>query len=58
MSPEEGCEDEQRTGAPLLGRKADRTEALQPGEGKATGRPYCDLSVVKMGSQERREQMF
>jgi len=35
-----------------------RVGAVQPGEEKAPGRPYCGLSVLKGGLQERRGQTF
>ena len=31
---------------------------FQPGEEKALGRPYCGLSVLKVGLQERWGQAF
>jgi len=34
-------------GTPLLGGKAERAGAGQPGEEKALGRPYCGLSVLE-----------
>ena len=48
MGPEQGHKDGQRAGAPLLG-KAERVGAVQPGEEKAAGRPYCRLPVLKGG---------
>ena len=52
MSPEEGHEDDQRAGAPLLRRQADRAAVLQPGEQKALGRPCSCLPVPKGALQE------
>jgi len=43
--PEEGYEDDQRAGAPLLWGEAERAGALQPGEKKALRRSYSGLSV-------------
>jgi len=45
VSPEEGHKDDPRAGAPLLGAKAERFGAVQPGEEKAVGRPYSSLPV-------------
>jgi len=47
--PEEGHKDGPRAGTPLLGGQAERVGAVQPGEGKASGRPYCSLLVHKRG---------
>ncbi|GAB0185906.1 triadin [Grus japonensis] len=44
-SPEEGHKDDQRAGAPLLRREAERVGVVQPGEEKAPGRPYSSLPV-------------
>jgi len=33
-----------------LSEQAERVGAVQPGEEKAAGRPYCSLSVLKGGS--------
>lgn len=41
VGPWEGHENGQMSGIPLLCRKAERV--FQPGEEKATGRPYCGL---------------
>lgn len=49
VGPGEGHEEDQRTGAPLLSRKAERCGGVPPGE----GRPYCSLSVAKGDLQER-----
>ena len=38
-----------RAGTPLLGGKAGRAGAAQPGEEKVLGRPYWGLSVFKRG---------
>ena len=43
---------------PLLGVKAGRAGAVQPGEDQAPGRPYCSLSVLKAGLQQRWGQGF
>jgi len=47
--PEEGHKNDPRAGTPLLGGKAERVGVVQPGEGKAPGRPYCGLSALKEG---------
>jgi len=44
-----GHKNDQRTGAPLLGGKAERVGVVQPGEEKAEGRPYSSLPVLKGG---------
>jgi len=36
-----------RAGTPVLGGKAGRAGAAQPGEEKAAGRPYFSLPVLK-----------
>jgi len=38
-----------RAGTPLLGGKAGRAGAVQPGEEKALARSYCSLRVLKEG---------
>ena len=47
--PEEGHKNGQRAGTSLLGGKAERAGAVQPGEEKALGRPCCGLPVRKGG---------
>ena len=42
----------QRDEAPLLWGQAERVGAVQPGEEKASGRPYRNLSVLKGDLQE------
>jgi len=37
---------------PLLGGKAGRAGAVQPGEEKAVGRPYCGLPVPEGAARE------
>jgi len=44
-----GYKNYERAGAPLLCGKAVRVGAVQPGEEKAPGRPYCGLSVLEEG---------
>jgi len=46
---EEGGKDDLRAGAPLLRGKAEGVGAVQPGEEKAAGGPYCSLSVLLGG---------
>jgi len=45
--PEEGHEDDQRAGAPLLKGQAERAGALQPGKEKALGLPERNVPVSK-----------
>ena len=45
--PEEGNEDNQRSGAPLLCRKAEEFGFTYLGEEKAQGRSHCSLSVFE-----------
>ena len=47
MGPEEGHEDDQRAGAPLLWRQAEGSGLIQPGEEKVPGKPHYGLSKVK-----------
>ena len=54
----EGCENGQKAGMPLLWRRAERVGVVQPGEGKALGRPYSSLPVAKGGLQESRRGTF
>ena len=56
--PEECHKNDRRDGTPLLWGKAERIEAVQPGEEKAPGRFYCSLSVHKGGLEERWGQSF
>ena len=46
MGPEEGHKDDQRAGAPLLGRKAEGAGFIQLGEEKAR-RPPFGLPALK-----------
>jgi len=46
---EEGHEDLQRAGTPLLWRKAKGVGVVQPGEEKVSGRTYCGVSIYKEG---------
>jgi len=47
--PEEGHKNDPRAGTCLLGGKAERVGAVQPGVEKAPGRPYSRLSVLQEG---------
>ena len=58
VGPEEGHENDLRAGASLLQGQAERPGVAQPGEEKAARRPYCSLSVLKGGLQERQGQSF
>ena len=44
-----GPSNDARAGTPLLGGKAGRAGAAQPGEEQAAGRTYCGLSILKVG---------
>ena len=46
VSPEEGQEDAQKAGTPLLRRQAEEARLVQPGEEKALGRTHCGLPVL------------
>jgi len=52
MSLEKGLKDYQRAGAPLLWRRTEGAGDVQPGEGKAPGRPYSSPPVPKGGLQK------
>jgi len=43
LHPEEGHKNDPRDGTPLLLGQAERAGAVQPGEGKALGRPESGL---------------
>lgn len=45
--PEEGHKDVQRAGAPLIQRKTEGAELVNPGKGKASVRHRCGLPVPK-----------
>jgi len=45
-------------GTPLLRGKAETVWAVQPGEEKAAGRPYCGLSVPEEGYRKDGENLF
>ena len=45
MGPKKGHEDDQSAEASLLQRKAEGAGLVQPGEGKAPGKPHCSLPV-------------
>ena len=47
MGLEDSHEDDQRAGAPLLGRKDEGAGLVQPAEEKAPGRLHWHLSVFK-----------
>jgi len=54
--PEEGHKNYPRAGTALLSGKAERF--VQPGEEKASGRPYCDLPVPEGGLEESWRETF
>jgi len=56
--PKEGHEDDQRAGASLLQRHAERLGVVQPGEQKAPGKPYCSLPVPEGAYKKVREGRF
>ena len=47
--PDEGHQDDERTGEPPLRRQAEGAGLVQPGEEKAAGTLYCSLPVFKKG---------
>ncbi|KAJ7399938.1 rna-directed dna polymerase from mobile element jockey-like [Pitangus sulphuratus] len=55
---EEDHKDDQRAGAPLLQRQAERARAFQPGEEKALERPSYGLPVPEGSLQERWRGTF
>jgi len=58
VGPEEGDKSDSRAGTPLLGGKAERVEAVQPGEKAAPGRYYCSLSVPEGAYRKAGENLF
>jgi len=58
VAPEEGHEDDQRAGAPLLQGQAEGVGAFQPGEEKATGAPYSSPPVPEGASRKDGEGIF
>ena len=48
----EGHKGDQRAGTPLLGEKAERVGAVQPGEEKTPGRPHSSIPLPEGGLQE------
>lgn len=57
VSPQEGQEDDQRSGVPLFYRKAERDVADQPGEEKVLGRSYSTFQHIK-GPARNLERHF
>jgi len=54
-----GHKNDQRGGTtPLLGGQAGRAGAVQPGEEKALGRPYCSLPVLKGTCKKDGDKLF
>jgi len=58
VGPEERHKDDQRAGTPLLGGKAERVGAVQPGEEKAWRRPYISLPVAEGACKEAEEGLI
>jgi len=56
--PEKGHKNDQRDGTPLLGGKAERGGAIQPGEEKPPGRPYSSLPVPERAYKKAGEGLF
>jgi len=56
--PEEGCQNGLRAGTPLQWGKAERVGAVQPGEKKAAGTPYCSLLVPEGAYKRGGEGLF
>ena len=54
----ESPRNDARAGTPLLGGKAGRAGAVQPGEEKALGRPQSTLSVPEGAYKEGGERLF
>jgi len=54
---EGGHRNDQRAGTPLLGGKAERVGAVQPGEEKAARRPYSSLRAPE-GAYKKTEEGF
>ena len=53
-----GPSNDPRAGARLLWRKPGRVGAVQPGEEKAVGRPYCALPVSEGACRQDGENLF
>lgn len=58
----QGHEDDQRAGVPLIWRKAEKSEDIQPKEEKVPEWPYWNFSILK-GSlikkiESDRERLF
>ena len=54
-----GChKNDQRAGTPLLWGKAERVGAVQPGQERASGRPYCNLPVPEGAYRKAGEELF
>ncbi|KAJ7396423.1 hypothetical protein BTVI_145404 [Pitangus sulphuratus] len=58
VDPEEGHKDDQKDGAPLLQRKAERGGVVQHGEKKTSGRPHCGLPYLKGAYKKEGEELF
>ena len=52
MSPEEGHQNDQRHGTPLLRGKAETVTVVQPGEETGPRTTYSSLPVSEEGLQE------
>lgn len=53
-----GYKGDQRPGALLLWRQAERIEAVQPGEDKDPGRPFISLPILEGDLQESWSRTF
>ena len=53
-----GHSNDPRAGTPLLWWKAERVGAVQPGQEKAPGRPYCGLSVPEETYKKAGKGLF
>jgi len=53
-----GHRDDPRAGTPLLGGKARRAGAVQPGEEKAPGTHYHSLSVLERACKKDGDRLF
>ena len=58
MSPEEGLQDDQRAGAPLLWRKVDGTGLFQIGEDKVLRDLIVAFHYLKGAHKQEGEQLL
>ena len=58
VGPEEGHKKGQRAGTALLWGKGERVGAVQPGEEKGPGRPYCCFQYLKGANRKDEDRLF